>query len=196
MKVTLRTGTIPGTALEREKMNGVTGADFLDKVFYVTDGIMLSQIKEITGLDGTTLQNWVKRGWIKNPVKKTYSKEHLASILLLNMMKDSIQISRIMFLTEYINTGAEEGESVISAVELYDCVCRVLDTVSDGAGGNMSGLDDVIINNLVYYREPVMGAKKRILNAVRIIIVSYYATTMKSTADYMLTALGADDGKR
>ena len=49
--------TIPGTILERSKMDGADGMEFLDKVFFITNGIMLTQIREITGIDGTTLQN-------------------------------------------------------------------------------------------------------------------------------------------
>ena len=62
---------IPGTNFAIDQMGGATGMEFLDKVFYIAKGIMLGQIREITGLDGTTLQNWVKRGWVPTPTKKT-----------------------------------------------------------------------------------------------------------------------------
>ena len=62
---------IPGTILNRDKMDGATGLEFLDKVFFITDKIMLAQIREITGIDGTTLQNWLKRGWVGTPNKKS-----------------------------------------------------------------------------------------------------------------------------
>ena len=68
---------IPGTVLNREKMGGVTGDAFLSKIFFVTDGIMLGQIREITGVDGTTLQNWVKRGWLMRPQR---SEEHTSEL--------------------------------------------------------------------------------------------------------------------
>ena len=35
---------IPGTILNRDKMDGATGLEFLDKVFFITDKIMLAQI--------------------------------------------------------------------------------------------------------------------------------------------------------
>ena len=34
---------IPGTILNRDKMDGATGLEFLDKVFFITDKIMLAQ---------------------------------------------------------------------------------------------------------------------------------------------------------
>ncbi|MBE6709464.1 MAG: DUF1836 domain-containing protein, partial [Ruminococcaceae bacterium] len=78
---------IPGTVMLRDKMGDVTGLEFLKKIYFITDGIKLSQVREITGVDGTTLQNWVKRGWILNPVNKTYGIDQLAHILIINMMR-------------------------------------------------------------------------------------------------------------
>ena len=43
--------------MDKERMGNVTGLEFLNKIFYITDGIMLSQIREICGIDGSTLQN-------------------------------------------------------------------------------------------------------------------------------------------
>ena len=188
MKSSVRSGSIPGTILPRDRMNNVTGAEFIDKVFYVTDGIMLSQIREITGVDGTTLQNWVKRGWVKNPTKKAYTKEQLARILLINMMRDTIQLSQIISLLEYIN-GTDEDARVISECDLYDCVCTVLDSVSDGSSGGLSGIDEIILDVLRSFEEIETAAKVRILNGIRVIVVTYYATTMKATAEYMLSAI-------
>jgi len=193
MKSTLITGTIPGTTLDREKMSGVTGKEFLDKVFYVTDRIMLSQIREITDIDGTTLQNWIKRGWVENPEKKTYSKEQLARILLINMMRDTVQFSRVMYLFDYVK--GDDGERAFSSSALYGAVCSVLDEVNQSTGG-INGLDETIASVLASYKEPAFGTKKRITNAIRVIVVAYYATTMKATADYMLSSLGAEEGRR
>ena len=191
MKSNLRTGTIPGTLLDSEKLGGVTGAEFIEKVFYVTDGIMLSQIREITGIDGTTLQNWLRRGWVPNPTKKTYSRDQLARILLINMMRDTLKLSDIISLLAYVNG---ENETV-SECALYDIVCRVLTAVSESEGG-IGGLDDMIIGILADESFP-SDDKKRVLFAVRVIVISYYATTMKSTAEFMLSALGlqGEDGE-
>lgn len=186
MKSSVRSGTIPGTILPRERLNDVTGAEFLRKVFYVTDRIMLTQIREITGIDGTTLQNWVKRGWVKNPVKKTYSEEQLARILLINMMRDTIQLSRIISLFDYICGDEESG--VVSESYLYDCVCNVLDQVTSSSGG-IGGLDEIILDLLRGYSDISTETKVRILNGIRIIVVTYYATTMKATAEYMLESV-------
>ena len=71
---------IPGTVLRRDTMGNVTGMEFLKKIFYIQDGIMLSQIREISGIDGSTLQNWTKRGWVANAKLKKYDIDQLAHI--------------------------------------------------------------------------------------------------------------------
>ena len=63
---------IPGTKLKRSDMDGLTGQAFLKKVFFVSDGVMLTQIRDISGIDSSTLQNWTKRGWVANSHLKRY----------------------------------------------------------------------------------------------------------------------------
>ena len=77
---------IPGTILKKQEMGNVTGLAFLQKIFYITDGIMLNQIREISGIDGSTLQNWTKRGWVSNSKLKKYNIDQVAHILIINML--------------------------------------------------------------------------------------------------------------
>ena len=53
---------------------------------------MLSQIREICGIDGSTLQNWTKRGWVANSHNKRYNIDQLSRILIINMMRESMQL--------------------------------------------------------------------------------------------------------
>ena len=67
---------IPGTILLKKIWMVRRGPlSFFGKIFYLKEGIMLSQVRDITGLDGSTLQNWVKRGWIAITVNKLYTKD-------------------------------------------------------------------------------------------------------------------------
>ena len=77
MNIEINDPMIPGTVLRRKDMGDVTGMEFLNKIFYITDGIMLTQIRDISGIDGTTLQNWTKRGWVANSKLKRYNKDQL-----------------------------------------------------------------------------------------------------------------------
>lgn len=182
--------TIPGTRLNRDKMNGATGLDFLDKVFFITDKIMLAQIKEITGIDGTTLQNWLKRGWVGSPDKRSYTMEHLARILLINMMRDTMQLSRIIFVLEYIN-GKNAEDAIISESRLYGYVCKAIDVFAI-RGRSASSEDEIISQILEDYEEPVSGAKRRLAVGIKIIAITYYSTVIKAEAEDIIDSLGAE----
>ena len=171
---------IPGTVLDISKTGGVMGEDFLNNIFYISDGIMLSYIREITGIDGTTLQNWVKRGWVLNPKNKLYSKEQLARILIINMVRDTMQLSKISYLLEYINGDVENTcDDIISESKLYDYICRAIAENNLGK----SDLDDIIANVTSDYNECFPGAASRLKKAIKIIMLSYKATAYKNLAD-------------
>ena len=123
---------IPGTILDRKKMGGATGTEFLDKIFFITDGIMLAQIREIAGVDGSTLQNWLKRGWVVNPKNKMYSKDQLARILIINMMRDTMQLCDISFLLTYINGDPDcREDDIIPESRLYGYICSLIDMLTE-----------------------------------------------------------------
>ncbi len=191
----LNLNNIPGTILERTKMGNVTGMDFLDKVFYITNGIMLSQIREISGIDGTTLQNWVKRGWVGNPTKKTYDREQLARILIINMMRDTMQLSRVIFLLTYVN-GGEECDRIVTESRFYDYICKTLEHVASPESAGLNGLDETIEKVIADYEETVAGAKRRLATGVRIAVLTYYAALIKSMADDTVDSLGADTKRK
>ena len=170
-------------------MGGVTGLKFLNKVFYITDGIMLAQIREITGIDGSTLQNWLKRGWVESPTKKAYNKEQLARILIINMLRDTMQLSQIIGLMTYVN-GAEQEDKIIDESLLYDYICRVLAAISDPDSDGVHGIDEAIEAVLADYPECGSGTKRRIVKVITIAVISYYSAMLKSRADDMLKRLG------
>ena len=148
MKLSIQEHNIPGTIIARAASDGLWGMAFLDRVFFLSDGVMLSQIRDISGVDGSTLQNWVKRGWVPNPTKKTYDKEQLARILLICMMRDTMQLSRVAFVLQYIN-GTDEEDRIIRESELYDIVCRVMTELTADSFCTQTG-QTVPISRLLY----------------------------------------------
>ena len=186
---------IPGTILNRDKMDGATGLEFLDKVFFITDKIMLAQIREITGIDGTTLQNWLKRGWVGTPNKKSYTKEHLARILIINMMRDTMQLSRIIFILQYVNGKSEEDKIVRESV-LYGYICKVLDRLSENGDISGAGIVGIISDVLSDYKETVSGAERRLSVGIKVITITYYSALIKAEAEAILDSLGAEKTRK
>ncbi|MBQ8400898.1 MAG: DUF1836 domain-containing protein [Clostridia bacterium] len=194
-RTTISSQYIPGTVVDRSKMNGAAGEPFLDKVFYITEGIMLTQIREITGIDGTTLQNWLKRGWVASPRGKYYTKEHLARILLIAMMRDTMQLARIAQVLSYINGRVgDAADDIIPESVLYDYVCRVVDVLADGESAGLNELDAVVEKVVESYEERVSGAKKRLSRGISIIVTAYYSTLVKNHAENMIDRF-CGDGK-
>ena len=177
---------IPGTILKRKQMGDVTGLEFLSKIFYITDGIMLNQIRGISGIDGSTLQNWTKRGWVENSRLKRYDIDQLAHILIINMLRSCMRLDRISFIIKYINGDAKDsGDKIIRDSELYDYICKILDKMVGYSGT----LQDCISDVTGAYNEKVCGARRRLNTAMEIILTAYYASLIKQHADDMLESL-------
>ena len=181
---------IPGTILDRKQMGDVTGQEFLDKIFYITKGIMLAQIRDIAGVDGSTLQNWLKRGWVVNPKNKMYDRDQLARILIINMMRNTMQLCDISFLLTYVNGDAERVEDdIVSESRLYDYICRLVDSLVGRVDVTQETLAELVEACIADYSERFPGARERLHKALEIIMMSYYAAMIKRRADGLVTAL-------
>lgn len=96
------------------------------------DGLTLGQVCSLTGLEPTTIQNWIKRGFVPHPDAKKYGERHLARVMLINDLRECMQIDRVGALMTYINGNADdESDDIISDVALYEIFGRV---VGDGNG--------------------------------------------------------------
>ena len=56
--------TIPGTTLKYSEAARNDSFSMIAPVLEATGGLTLSQLSTLTGLEGTTIQNWIKRGWV------------------------------------------------------------------------------------------------------------------------------------
>ena len=188
MNLEIHDTMVPGTRLTRAAAGNVTGRDFLDRVFFPSDGVMLSRIRDVSGIDGSTLQNWIKRGWVENSKLKRYNIDQLAHILIINMLRSCMRLDRIAFIIRYVNGDVNTVEdNIISDSELYDYICLILDKmVSYGAGGT---LRNCIAETTEAYCEKVSGARRRLNTALEIILTAYYASLIKQNADNMLEQL-------
>ena len=190
MNLQIKDDLIPGTRLLRSEMGGVTGLDFLSKIFFISDGVMLTQIREVSGIDGSTLQNWTKRGWVENSKLKRYNINQFAHILIINMLRSCMQLDRIAFLIQYINGSVDDrSDDIIPDSELYDYICRILDKLMTYDLCPISSIKDVIEQETQGYEEKVPGARERLTNALEIIIVAYYANLVNKHSDDRFEAI-------
>ena len=184
MNLHIKDELIPGTKLLRAEMGGVTGIEFLSKIFYISDGVMLTQIRDISGIDGSTLQNWTKRGWVENSKLKRYDINQVAHILIINMLRSCMQLDRIAYLIQYINGKVNDrSDDIIEDSELYDYICKILDKLMTYEVCSLGSVKEAIEEVTADYSEKIGGARKRLTNALEIIIVAYYATLVKKHSD-------------
>ena len=190
MNLEINDALIPGTRLGKVEMGNVTGLEFLSKVFYISDGVMLTQIREVSGIDGSTLQNWTKRGWVANAQLKKYNIDQVAHILIINMLRSCIQLDKIALLLHYINGKIDDrSDDIIRDSVLYDYICRILDKLMERDACSMASIKEVIREQIADYEEAMPGARERLANALEIIVVAYYAALIKRRSDEMLTDL-------
>jgi hypothetical protein len=192
MNLQINEELIPGTILNRKDMGDVTGMEFLKKIFYISDGVMLTQIREISGIDGSTLQNWTKRGWVANARLKRYNIDQVAHILIINMLRSCMQLDKIAFLVSYINGRVyDESDDIIRDSQLYDYICRILDKLMKAGeiSPDSTTLKSTIEKITSDYEEKVTGARRRLNTALEIIIIAYYASIIKSYSDDMVDKL-------
>ena len=190
MNLEINDALIPGTKLKKNDMGNVTGLEFLSKVFYISEGVMLSQIREVSGIDGSTLQNWTKRGWVANARLKKYNIDQVAHILIINMLRSCIQLDHIAFLLQYINGKIDDtSDDIIRDSVLYDYICRILDALTRQDVASKASIKEVIREQIADYREAMEGAHDRLANALEIIVTAYYAALIKRSSDEMLANL-------
>ncbi|MBQ8382435.1 MAG: DUF1836 domain-containing protein [Clostridia bacterium] len=190
MKLWLDNGLIPGTVLKKEEKGNLTGMAFLDNIYYVSSGVMLTQIRDISGIDGSTLQNWVKRGWVSNTVNKKYSKDQLARILIINMLRNCMLLERVDRLLHYINGELDDvRDDIIPESRLYDYICTIYDRYIEEECECEAQLDAIICETTADYTEPVTGARQRLNSALKIIIIAYLATIAGNKANELFLEL-------
>lgn len=169
-----------------EGRSGTTNSAFalFRPMIRAADGLSLSQVCSITGLEPSTVQNWVKRGFVAHPVKKKYYDRQVARILLISALRDCMQIDRIGELLGMVNGNADdEGDDIISEWQLYDHLCALVQRMdADGMPGEDEArrLIDAVIGD---YTGPDPGARRRLTLALLTMVYAYGSGKLKQEAD-------------
>ena len=171
----------PGTVIER---NGQDARSFLFSIFAVTKGLMLAQVREITGLDTPAIQNWINRGWVARPVEKRYSMDHLARIMIINMLRDVMKLDHISVLLTFINGRTEDAsDNIVSESDLYCYLCSILDKVSFEEVLSEEEFFALVEKEISDYQEPWPGARRWLRDGSQVILIYYAVSSIKKKAD-------------
>ena len=102
-----------------------------------------------------------------------------------------MQLDKIAFLIRYVNGSVDDrGDDLICDSELYDYICRILDKLMhDENGCTYETLRKCISEVTADYEEKIGGAKRRLNNALEIIVTAHYASVLKIHTDMKLNEL-------
>lgn len=177
---------LPGTTIEAKLERGVSNV-ILGNIF-MTGGLMMSQVSQLTGLESYIIQNWVKRGYLSSPNNKLYSRRQFCRIVTINMLKDSLQLETISKLLSYINGVLnDESDDIIDDSNLYDMYIDVLAELNGRVDDE--SLEKAIIGVLKDYIEPYVGAKKRLSKVLKTMFLANKAVELKKQAEMILAEL-------
>lgn len=169
--------TIPGTALPYTPGDEKEAFHKLAVICSSTNGLTLSQLRDMTGLESTTIQNWVKRGWVANPLGKRYGEVQVARVLLINMLRGGMQLEHIAALMQYVNGKVEDRrDDIIPDQELFNRLCRLLYWAEEQEISREEELRAGIARELLGYQGPATDAKEKLSAALYIMVLAHQAT--------------------
>ena len=179
--------TLPGTMIQMERSEvGQIGKVF--DTMFLTGGMTLSQVCNLTGLEAYMVQNWVKRGFLTSPSRKRYSLEQVCRIININMLKSILPMERICGLLSYVNGNLDDAsDDIILDSRLYYIFVRL--AVRARELDDRNACRRIISEELADYAEPVPGARERVVKALEIMLTAWLAAKMRAAAEEMLQQL-------
>lgn len=180
--------TFPGTTIETTSLEKQSSKLLFDGIF-ATGGITLSQVSVMTGLEPYIIQNWVRRGFLTPPQKRVYSRQQFARIVIINMLKDSLQLEKICKLIEMISGDPlDPNDDLISDNVLYHLYVDML------AEGNIDILND---NSVIMATEKAAesfverqpGDRRKLASILQVMLYGHAAAKIKFQAEQKLSLL-------
>ncbi len=178
----------PGTTIEVLALQKGSSKLLFDGIF-AAGGITLSQVSIMTGLEPYLIQNWVKRKFVSSPVRKLYSKEQFARIIIINMLRESLQIESICSLLQVIGGEVDnEFGDLIKDDELYH---RYFDMICDG---EIDISDSSVVlkaaqNAAQSFEEKIPADKQKLVRILQIMLYAHTASKLRDSAKEILSTL-------
>jgi hypothetical protein len=179
----MQTTTLPGTAISAPLTCGA--ADRLLTPLFSGGGLVLSQVSQLTGLEGYIIQNWIKRKYLAPPERKKYTRRQLCRILNINVLKDCFTLEQTAALLSYLNgILTDESDDLIDDSLLYayftDCLAGLAELGAESDPGEQARA--VIARVIADYRGPHPGAPARLALVLEIMLTAHEAQQTRRRA--------------
>jgi predicted DNA-binding transcriptional regulator AlpA len=179
----------------------------IEMLVEATGGLSLSQVCAVTGLERSTIQNWVKRGWVAHPKNKKYEQTHIARILIINALKECIKLEHIAVLVDYVcgsaqagqraaraDAGAPDGDAgaaqggggVIKESSLYVYLRSALETLGHSDDFSRSGIESVVNTVISKNEPPPPESIVKIRKALTVMVFACVCTDVKRRTEVMM----------
>lgn len=173
---------VPGTVMPYSGIDGGMFSAFRPMIT-AADGLSLGQVCALTGLEVSTVQNWIKRGFVAHPVQKKYYERQLSRILLISALRDCMKIEQIAALLSLVNGSVEdESDDIISESKLYDYLCETVRQMNVQSLSR-EDMEAVIRKVTADYRGPAPDAVHRLNTALVTMVCAYISGRLKKEAE-------------
>ena len=179
---------LPGTTIEVSGIKKECSRVMFEGIF-AAGGITLSQVSVMTGLEPYQIQNWVKRGFVSSPVNRQYTKSQFSRIVIINMLREALQIESICSLLSYTNGDLKDhSDDMIDDSELYH---KYVDMFSETEEitADKKAVKAAALRAAEDFTEPVPGAKQRLSKVLQVMAFAHYASICRNNAQEMLLGL-------
>ncbi len=164
--------------------------DKIAQVIEMTGGITLSQLSEISGLEASTIQNWVKRGWVESPKNRRYGEQSVARVLVISMLRGAMQLSSIVELMTYVNGKVDDrSDNAIPDGELYSILCSITKNLAETPYYANDVVIQMIDDEMKGYKEPFSGGYQKLRNTLRIMTMAYISSELKNQAEQLFNSI-------
>lgn len=175
---------VPGTSIIYTEQARASAFSLISPVLEATGGLTLSQLSKLTGLEGSTIQNWIKRGWVAATKGKKYSEKQVLRILLINMLRGSMKLESIQKLMTCINGDVEDtSDDIISDITLYDILCRIIFTAEDEGAFTTESVQKLIARELKDCADEIVSDEDKLRKAMYIMVMGYRSACLKAEAE-------------
>lgn len=177
----------PGTITKKD---GRSAKDLFTDIFSDSDGIMLMTVRNITGLDTPTLQNWVHRGWVKRPSHKKYSVDHLARILIVNALRSVTSMENISKVLDCV-CGSVDGtkKGIVSEALFYEYFVDASEKVEYGELEPGSDIDKTVSETISCFDSTAVEDKEKLHRCIRIFVLFIASELLRSRANASIKEL-------
>ena len=180
---------VPGTVLpltdwSKDRIRqGQAFDSLISPILSATGGVTLSQLARFTGLEGSTIQNWIKRGWVASNKNKKYAEKQVARILLINVLRAAMKLEDIVNLMTYINGEVEdESDDILHDKDLFDLLCSAVLRLDDAEGIRIDGENVMKISDSMISDDFTGDVRDKLKKALAIMLLAYRSAVLKNEA--------------